>query len=265
MVSPKINILGTTMPRTILTDAHWEKLLRLMLYSGRVYNKPEHRNTFEGILYRMRVGCPWRDIPEYFGDWSAIYRRFNLWSKKGIMIELFHSLKKLTDIEWEFIDASIVKAHQHSMGASSGQNESIGKSRGGNTTKIHLAVDSYGLPIEFTLTGGEVHDSKAASDLIEELPESEYTVADKEYSSEAVREQIRHKGSTPVIPRKSNSKTGNDDMDWCLYKYRHLVENAFARLKHYRGIATRYDKLERNYASTLALGCCLMWLPMWNG
>ena len=104
----------TTMPRTILTDEYWEKLLRLMLYTGRVYNKPEHRNTFEGILYRMRVGCPWRDVPDYFGDWSAIYRRFNLWSKKGILIQLFNALKQLSDLEWEFIDGSIVKAHQHS-------------------------------------------------------------------------------------------------------------------------------------------------------
>lgn len=62
--------------------------------------------------------------------------------------------------------------------------------------------------------------------------------------------------------QKSNSKLGNADIDWCLYKYRHLVENVFARLKHYRAIATRYDKLARNYASTLALACCMMWLPM---
>lgn len=233
-----------------------------MLNTGRVYNKPEHRNTLEGIVYRMRVGCPWRDLPESFGDWSAIYRRFNLWSKKGIMIELFNALKKLPDLEWEFIDGSIVKAHQHSMGASSDNSEEIGKSRGGNTTKIHLAVDSYGLLIEFTLTGGEVHDSKAAPDLIEQLPDSGYVIANKGYDSEFIREIIRNKNSIPVIPRKQNSKVGNADIDWCLYKYRHLVENTFARLKHYRVIATRYDKLERNYASTLALGCCLMWLPM---
>lgn len=87
-------------------------------------------------------------------------------------------------------------------------------------------------------------------------------MADKGYDSESIREQVRAKKAIPVIPRKRNSKTGNADMDWCLYKYRHLVENVFARLKHYRGIATRYDKLQINYASTLALGCCLMWLPM---
>ena len=73
---------------------------------------------------------------------------------------------------------------------------------------------------------------------------------------------IRGKGTTPVIPRKRNSKKGNADMDWCLYKYRHLVENVFARLKHFRAIATRYDKLKRNYKSMLALASGFMWLPM---
>src|SRR5690554_7645765 len=73
------------------------------------------------------------------------------------------------------------------------------------------------------------------------------------------------KKGVPNIPRKRNSKIGNGDINWCLYKYRHLVENVFARLKHYRSVATRYDKLARNYASTLALACCLIWLPMWVG
>ncbi len=54
----------------------------------------------------------------------------------------------------------------------------------------------------------------------------------------------------------------SDDIDWCLYKYRHLVENAFARLKHFRAIATRYDKLKINFESMLALACALIWLPM---
>ena len=70
-----------------------------------------------------------------------------------------------------------------------------------------------------------------------------HNIADKGYDSEDVREQIRNNPSNPVIPRKKNSKTGNTDIDWDLHKYRHLVENVFARLKHFRVIATRYDKL----------------------
>ncbi|VAW91181.1 Mobile element protein [hydrothermal vent metagenome] len=66
------------MPRIMLTDQHWSKLRYIML-KDRTYNKPSHRNTLEGILFRMRTGCPWRDVPKEFGQWSAIYRRFNLW------------------------------------------------------------------------------------------------------------------------------------------------------------------------------------------
>jgi transposase len=112
----------------MLTDSKWEKLSRLMLFTGRAYSKPEHRNTFEGILYRMRVGCPWRDVPKAFGDWSAVYRRFNLWSKKGVLTDLFVASRQLSDNEWIFIDGSIVKAHQHSTGACTLEHEGIGKS-----------------------------------------------------------------------------------------------------------------------------------------
>lgn len=109
---------------------------------------------------------------------------------------------------------------------------------------------------------GQVHDSKAAPELIKELPDAEHFIADRGYDSESIREQIHTRNAIPLPPRKRNSKVGNTDIDWCLYKYRHLVKNVFARLKHYRAIATRYDKLQRNYASTLALACCIIWLPM---
>jgi transposase len=233
-----------------------------MMLQHRIYDKPNLRMMVEGMLYRMRVGCPWRDLPAEFGCWNSIYQQFNRWSLKNKLMKIFKALVQEPDLEWEFIDGSIVRAHQHSTGACSTENEAIGKSRGGNTTKIHMAVDSYGLPIEFQLTGGEVHDAKAAPELILKLPKSAYVIADKGYDSEEIREQIREKGSIPNIPRKQNSKTGNADIDWCLYKYRHLVENVFARLKHFRAIATRYDKLKRNYASVIAMACSCMWLPM---
>lgn len=134
------------MPRLMLTDELWSKLKAILL-ENRVYNKLEHRQTMEGILYRLRVGCPWRDLPEYFGLWNTIYRRFLLWSKKGILMRLFKALSADSDVEWEFIDGSYVKAHQHSTGAASKQEQAIALSCGRNTSKIHLAVDSYGLSI----------------------------------------------------------------------------------------------------------------------
>ena len=249
------------MVRLMLTDERWSKLRTIMRQHG-IYDKSNHRMIVEGILYRMRVGCPWRDLPPIFGFWNSIYQQFNRWSAKEKLINIFKSLVNEPDLEWEFVDASIVKAHQHSAGAASDENQAIGKSVAGNTTKIHMAVDAYGLPIQFEITGGEVHDCKFAPEFIAGLPSAEYTIADKGYDSEDLRELIRKKSSIPMIPRKSNSIKGNNDMDWGLYKYRHLVENVFARLKHFRSIATRYDKLARNYSSMLALACGYLWLPM---
>lgn len=84
-----------------------------------------------------------------------------------------------------------MKAHQHSTGAASTDDEAIGKSVAGNTTKIHMAADAYGLPIDFIITGGEVHDCKIAPELIAQLPSADCTIADKGYDSEELRQMIR--------------------------------------------------------------------------
>lgn len=249
------------MPRTMLSDNTWKVLRDLLLKHG-VYNKYHLRSTVEGILFRMRTGIQWRDLPSEFGLWSSVFSRFNAWSRKGILNALFEKLSESNDPEWIFIDASIVKAHQSAMGAASDADEAIGKSVGGNSSKIHLATDSNGLPVYFEISGGQVHDVVHAESLVEFSPNATVITADKGYDSQSLREFIKEKGSEPNIPRKENSKLNNDHMDWCLYKYRHLVENAFQKIKYYRGIATRYDKLARNYASTLALAFVMIWLPM---
>ncbi|WP_428786439.1 IS5 family transposase [Vibrio splendidus] len=244
----------------MLTDIRWELLLQVMKSTGRIYDKTEHRMTFERILYRMRTSIPWRDLPSEFGEWSTVYRRFNLWLKKGILDKLFKSLPSMADFEWVFLDGSIVRAHQHSTGAATESSEQIGKSRGGNSTKIHLAVDSGGLPICFDLSEGQRHDIVYAESLAEQLDKVNTIVCDKGYDSEPFRTFVKERGGETVIAKRNTDK---DSMDWCLYKHRHLVENAFGRIKHYRAISSRYNKLERNYASMLSLAFMLMWLPMY--
>lgn len=249
------------MPRLLLSDEHWSKL-RKILRQMAIYDKPDLRLTVEGMLYRMRVGCPWRDLPEAFGCWNSIYKRFNAWSAAGKWVNLFKALVVEPDMEWIFIDGSYAKAHQHSSGAASGADEAIGKSRGGNTSKIHLVVDAYGLPVDFEITGGHINDCTVAPELIVQLPEAEVIIADKSYDSEQIRAAIESQGARPVIPRRRNSVKGNTDLDKGLYRYRHLVENTFARLKHYRAVASRFDKLKRNYESVVAMACMTLWLPM---
>jgi transposase len=245
------------MPRQMFSDELWDKLNPVMLSMG-IYDKLTLRQTVEGIFYRLRVGCPWRDLPATFGNWNAVYKRFNAWSLQEKLMGIFKALVVEPDLEWAFIDGSIVKAHQHSSGAAHEQETAIGKSVAGNTTKIHMAVDACGFPIHFSVTGGEVHDCKEAPEFVAKLPSTDYIIADKGYDSEPLRSQIQDQGAIPVIPRKKNSTVGNDEMDWGLYKYRHLVENVFARLKHFRAIATRYDKLKRNFESTVALACAFI-------
>jgi transposase len=249
------------MPRLLLSDEHWSKLLKILRHKA-IYNKRNLRMTVEGMLYRLRTGCPWRDLPETFGNWSRIYKRFNEWSAAGKWQQIFQALIVDPDMEWVFIDGSYTKAHQHSAGAAGGKDEGIGKSRAGNTSKIHLAVDACGLPIAFDITGGQINDCTQAPRLIAQVRTAQIIVADKGYDSESIREQIEQQGAKVVIPRKRNSVKGNADLDKDLYRYRHLVENAFARLKQFRAIASRFDKLKRNYESVAAMACALLWLPM---
>jgi hypothetical protein len=108
-------------------------------------------------------------LPPAFGRWNSLYKRYNDWSEKGIFQRIFILLSHDSDTEWIFIDGSYVKAHQHSTGAATSHQEAVGLSRGGKTSKIHLAVDAYGLPVAFEVTGGEVHDVKAAPDLLTQV------------------------------------------------------------------------------------------------
>jgi len=91
----------------------------------------------------MGVGCPWRDLPADFGCWNSIYQQFNRWSSKNKLMRIFKTLVQEPDLEWEFIDSSIVNAHQHSAGAPNKAIQAIGKSVAGNTTKIHKLKRNY--------------------------------------------------------------------------------------------------------------------------
>lgn len=178
------------------------------------------------------------------------------------MGQIFFAIRGEIDSEWVFADGSYVRAHQHSSGARHGQERAIGKSRGGATSKLHMLADAHGNLVDFEVTGGEVHDSQVAGKLLKNITSAENFIADKGYDSEPIRDQVREKNMIPVIPRRSNSKQPNPEFDKHLYKQRYLVENLFARLKHFRSIATRFEKLARNYRPIVALACTFIWLKL---
>lgn len=142
-------------------------MVEAILLEDGVYNKPEHRQTLVGILYRLLIGCTWLDLSECIGFWNTLRRRFLVWSRKGTLIRSFKSLAKSNDTQWAFMQGSYVKGHQHSTGVASKDEEAIVSSRSGNTSKIHLAAHSDGLPIEYIIISSNVHDSEMTNELFQ--------------------------------------------------------------------------------------------------
>ena len=134
-------------------------------------------------------------------------------------------------------------------------NECIGVSRGGRSTKIHAVVDALGNPIEVMLTAGNVHDVTVAEKLLSRIRlKGSMVLADKAYRKWALREFIANHDADFCIPPKDN-ETDPWFVDWWLYKERHLVETFFLKLKEFRRVATRYDKLAARFLSFVHLAC----------
>lgn len=130
--------------------------------------------------------------------------------------------------------------------------QAIGRSRGGRTTKIHALTDCDCRPLAFLLTGGNVADCTAADALLERMPATSILHGDKGYDSNAVRRKIENMGAAPNIPPKANRRWKNCFSPY-LYRERNAIERMFGRIKDFRRIATRYDKLARNFLAAVCL------------
>jgi transposase len=134
----------------------------------------------------------------------------------------------------------------------------MGKSRGGLSTKIHAAVDALGNPVRLLLTPGQASEYGQAQALLDGFSPGA-VLADKGYDSDAFIEAIRRQGAEAVIPSRRN-RLEPRQLDRHLYKARNLVERFFQKLKQFRRIATRYERLARNYQSMLSLVSIVIWL-----
>lgn len=249
------------MPRKILSDSEWERIEGLL--PGREgtpgARAKDNRLFLEAVLWIVRTGAPWRELPEYYGYWHRVYVRYSRWSHKGIWEQVFKILSKDIDPEYTMIDGSVVRVHQHGAAEKTQQDEQAqGKSVGGLSTKIHAAVDGLGNPVRFILTRGQDSEYKQASALIEGF-ETDYVLADKGYDSNEFIEIIEQNGATAVIPPRKN-RIDERDFDKVLYKERNLVERLFQKLKSYRRIATRYERSVTHYYSLLYLVSSVIWL-----
>ncbi|MFD6911527.1 IS5 family transposase [Streptomyces virginiae] len=195
------------MGRGDLSDAEWERLRPFLPVSnGRCGRWRDHRQVIDGILYRVRTGVHWRDLPERFVPWKTVYERHRLWSADGTWERLLQQVQATAnaagEIDWDVsVDSTIVRAHQHAADAhrpaagarrkggrrarTSGRNamaeparppggggaggEGLGRSRGGFTTKLHLSADGRCRPLSLIVTPGQRADCSQFKPVVEKI------------------------------------------------------------------------------------------------
>lgn len=159
----------------------------------------------------------------------------------------------------QMIDTTSIRAHQQAATVKRDFEHCLGRSRGGLTTKIHAVVDANGLPVRLGVTAGQAHDGSIVDRLLDHLGPRTIVLADKAYDADRIRNLIQERGATPNIPPKSNRRW-KSCFSKVLYRERNLVERFFAKLKHFRRVATRYDKLAANFLAMVQLASARLWL-----
>ena len=239
------------MKRYELTKEQWERVKPLLPpeeTGKRGRPRKDNRIMLNGMLWIARSGAQWRELPEAYGPWQSVYARFAKWREDGTLKKVFRALSEDADTENLSMDSTCIKVHESANGGEKRANKAVGRTRGGLNTKLHAIVDSLGI-----LSAGNDHDCVHAVELLETIEISGSNVlADRAYGAQAIREYISERGATYVIPPQSNiSKPWS--VDWHLYKERHLIECFFQKIKWFRRIATRYDKLDASFLAFVYL------------
>jgi transposase len=242
-----------------LTDFEWAAIRPFLPNKPRGVPRVNDRRVLNGIFWVLRSGAPWRDLPAAFGPYTTCYNRFIRWGRAGVWDQIMDALAETHDAAVQMIDTSIVRVHQHGACIAGNNEQHMGRSRGGMTTKIHAVVDTNGLPVQLGLTTGEAHDNRLCSVLLNQLSPQTLLLADRGYDADWIRSLASEQGAWANIPPKRNRKETICFSPY-LYRARNLVERFFNRIKQCRRIATRYDKLAANYLAFIKLASIRVWL-----
>ncbi|MFD6133518.1 IS5 family transposase [Streptomyces diastaticus] len=280
--------------RLVITDAMWDRIEPLMPADpvrGRRW--ADHRRTLEAIAWKYRTCSPWRDLPEELGSFQTAHKRLIRWAVDGTWERILAAILAVADaggdVGWTVsVDSTVCRAHQHSAGARKKglpdrpepEDHALGRSRGGLSTKVHLASDSRARPLSMHVTAGQAGDAPAFEAVMAgiRIPRSglgrprtrpAVVLADRAYSSRAIRGHLRRRGIRAVIPQPADQighrlrrgRAGGRPPGFNVeaYKERNTVERCIARLKQWRGLAMRTDKLAIAYQAALHLAAILIW------
>lgn len=244
-----------------ITDQQWDAIKDLLPGKegdpGATAN--DNRLFVNAVMWIAKTGAPWRDLPERFGNWNSAFQRFNRWCKAGVFQRIMEALQD-PDLGVLMLDSTIIRAHQHAAGAegSSAEAEALGRSRGGFSTKLHVACDGLGKPVTIILTPGQDHDVTQGPALIAGS-DAKKIIADKGYDSDAFVAAIEARNAEAVIPPRCN-RLEERPYDKDEYKKRNVVERFINVIKQCRRVATRYEKTARNFLGVVALAASFVLL-----
>ncbi|MFJ9041104.1 IS5 family transposase [Streptomyces sp. NPDC102406] len=271
----------------------WARIEPLMLADpARNRRWADHRRTLEAIAWKYRTCLPWWDLPCELGPFQSAHKRLLRWAVDGtwerILSAVLAAADAGDDVGWTVsVDSTVCRAHQHAAGArkrgrprSEPHDHALGRSRGGLSTKAHLASDSRARPLALHVTAGQAGDAPAFEAVMASIrvprtglgrPRTRpaLVLADRAYSSRAIRAHLRRRGIRAVLPqpadqvghrlRRGRAGGRPPGFDAEAYKARNSVERCIPRLKQWRGLAMRTDKLALAYQAALHLAAILIW------
>ncbi|WP_245320390.1 IS5 family transposase [Bradyrhizobium lablabi] len=187
-----------------LTDGEWAAIKPMLPNKPRGIPRVNDRRVLNGIFWILRSGAPWRAR----GVWSVHHLLQPICSVAvGWCLEPHHrGTCRCPDAAVQMIDTSVVRVHQHGACITRNQRQSMGRSRGGLTSKIHAVVDSNGLPVRLALSRGEVHDVRLVGKLLSRLKSGSTLLADRGYDADWIRELAMKKGAWANIPAEKQSQ-----------------------------------------------------------
>jgi len=209
--------------------------------------------VLESILFVLTEGCSWRAIDRPQARWNSVYQYFRRWCQRGVLTKVLTQFGPQLAPGWHFVDSTHVKVHADGSNPAGGQAlQAMGRTKGGLNTKIHALLNARSQALVIALSGGNQADISLADELTECLPEGSTLIGDKAYDSSTLRQTAATKGIKTCIPARTN-RTTTVPFSAKLYRRRHRVENFFERIKRYRRVATRYDKLAETFLGFVCL------------